>query len=1001
MTVALERACATLDASTLRVVMRSARVTRSAHSSAIARVFVRKQWYFVITGVGEILYASRTNAWRALVRGGARTTTTTTSGGRANCAFVFGFYFICARASGAVEVIDVDDDVMAMRQSRFEGDGVGRKESDDMEAEASASETTEATEARACDVPIAFVTTAIAHPDGYIDKLVFGAEDGRMVIVNVRVGKVVHEFASVGAPIRALANSPAPDVVAVGLTDGRTLLFDLARGKVLFTLAMDAANTPVSALAFRTDGVDDVLCVGDARGRVTVWDLEKRAVRTVIRDAHEGAISSLKFLDGQPVMLSSGEDNTLKQWIFDRDDGDARLLRFRAGHSKPPTNVMFYGTEGKKILAAGHDRTLRIFHPFADQQNHEFSQKNTSKRARKMGVAEEHIKLPSVTRIAWGELRENDWANVVTAHEGSNKAYTWRSSKSTIGEHVLQCPNDDGKCAVTSVCVSACGNFAFVGAANGAVHRFNLQSGAHRGAFERLVDAASAPKRKKTNGNEGYNFPGGKRSFWALANQTGGNAKETLKIPAHDGEITCVAADSANRHIVTTSVDGVIRVWKFATMKLDMEISVGCGTTCGYLHRDSTLFAVGCSDKIVRVFDVVTGKRARTFVPRGDINQVGDVKSVEISIDGRWVFALDSDGSLRVYDIPAARLIQHLLLGDTKVTAMSFSPAQDFLVTTHENRLGLYLWINRVAFEGTKKVAYGRKISVGLPERQAPLNDNEEVPEGEDGQVNDLQEYIHPDDNAEDDEEYTMEELEEYFEKMSAGPRQIAPGMITLAGIPQEQIETLLNLETVREKLKPKEAKKAPEQAPFFLPTAVAEDDVRRSIFDPIRESEVNKPSTPALDAEEPRSRILRPGEALAGANHDPLFRLILRGENSRDYTEALEFLKAASVNVVDAELRSLGPWDHNFMSADDEAKLKSAIAFFAAALESGMYYEMVNAHLSVFLTAHSTAIMSSPALKKACVPLQLAMHSSWSRLDDLFNEVRCALAFYTGQKGV
>ena len=56
-------------------------------------------------------------------------------------------------------------------------------------------------------------------------------------------------------------------------------------------------------------------------------------------------------------------DNTLKEWIFDRDDGEARLLRFRAGHSKPPTNVSFYG-QGKKLLASGHDRTLRFFQRF-------------------------------------------------------------------------------------------------------------------------------------------------------------------------------------------------------------------------------------------------------------------------------------------------------------------------------------------------------------------------------------------------------------------------------------------------------------------------------------------------------------------------------------------------------------------------------------------------------------------------------------------------------------
>jgi hypothetical protein len=35
---------------------------------------------------------------------------------------------------------------------------------------------------------------------------------------------------------------------------------------------------------------------------------------------------------------------------------------------------------------------------------------------------------------------------------------------------------------VTSVAISRCGNFGIVGSASGAVHRYNLQSGRHRGA---------------------------------------------------------------------------------------------------------------------------------------------------------------------------------------------------------------------------------------------------------------------------------------------------------------------------------------------------------------------------------------------------------------------------------------------------------------------------------------------------------------------------------------
>ena len=244
--------------------------------------------------------------------------------------------------------------------------------------------------------------------------------------------------------------------------------------------------------------------------------------------------------------------------------------------------------------------------------------------------------------------------------------------------------------------------------------------------------------------------------------------------------------------------------------------------------------------------------------------------------------------------------------------------------------------------------------------------------------------------------------MEEYFKEMATGPKQIAPGMITLAMMPQTQIEMLLNLETVQAKSKVKTDDKEPELAPFFLPTAAASDDVRRSVFDPARESELNaKDDTGDDDSKAPKSRILRQGADLAGASATPLLTLILRGERSEDYTEALEFLKNASIHVVDAELRSLGPWDHKFMSEDDVKTLRSAIKFFTAAIASGMYYEMVNAHLSVFLNVHTTAIMQSSALVDECHALREAMHKSYSRIDDLFNEIRCALSFHIGDAGV
>ena len=44
--------------------------------------------------------------------------------------------------------------------------------------------------------------------------------------------------------------------------------------------------------------------------------------------------------------MSSASDNSIKHWIFDGAEETGRLLRFRSGHSAPPTCVLHYGQVG-------------------------------------------------------------------------------------------------------------------------------------------------------------------------------------------------------------------------------------------------------------------------------------------------------------------------------------------------------------------------------------------------------------------------------------------------------------------------------------------------------------------------------------------------------------------------------------------------------------------------------------------------------------------------------
>lgn len=67
--------------------------------------------------------------------------------------------------------------------------------------------------------------TCALHPHTYLNKILLAFEDGSMQLWNLKSKELVYNFKGWGSPIRALEQSPALDVVAVGLHDGTTSLY--------------------------------------------------------------------------------------------------------------------------------------------------------------------------------------------------------------------------------------------------------------------------------------------------------------------------------------------------------------------------------------------------------------------------------------------------------------------------------------------------------------------------------------------------------------------------------------------------------------------------------------------------------------------------------------------------------------------------------------------------------------------------------------------------------
>ncbi|EPY49916.1 U3 snoRNP-associated protein Utp21 [Schizosaccharomyces cryophilus OY26] len=698
--------------------------------------------------------------------------------------------------------------------------------------------------------------TALIHPSTYLNKVVLGFSDGSLQLWNMRTAKCIHKFDGLrGDAITSLSQAPVLDVLAIGAANGRILLYNLRKAVTLMEFRQSGR---VLSSSFRTDGVP-ILATSNHQGDISFYDLSKRRVQNVVYGAHHGPIPKLQFLNGQPLLVTTGPDNSLKEWIFDSMDGVPRVLRFRNGHYEPPSYIQFYGQNVHFLLSAATDNTLRAISLFQDNQTVELSQGSVTSKAKKLNARPDELKLPEIVSMSSSNTREKYWDNILTAHKNDNAARTWSWKNKTLGQHVL--PTTDGT-PVRAVCVSCCGNFGMVGSSKGLVNVYNMQSGILRKSF--------------------------------------GREQQSTK------PITSIMLDNVNRVLVTSSLDGNLRFWDFNKGSLIDTVDMGSSITNAIYHHTSDLIAIICDDFGVRIVDVQTRKIVRELW--GHSNRLTDL---DFSNDGRWLVTSSLDGTIRTWDLPTGHLIDAITTGSV-CTGLAFGPTGDYLATSHVDQIGISLWTNLSMFKhvSTKSLRLDDVTEVSLPsisgERgtsvvQAALNVEEEEVEEDD--------ILHT----------TADQLDGQLQ--------------TLSKLPRTQWQTLVNMELIKARNAPKEAPKAPEKAPFFLPSLKEQAE---GLVSKANETNNDDQQRPKL-ASSVQTVTTRFSELLHGGDGDAFF----------------EYLKTLPPAKTDLEIRSLEaypPYEEFILF----------IKSMTSRLASRRDFELVQAYMAVFIKAHEDVLLSS-----------------------------------------
>ncbi|ETV90828.1 hypothetical protein, variant [Aphanomyces invadans] len=762
----------------------------------------------------------------------------------------------------------------------------------------------------------------------------------------------------------------------------------------------------VTSLSFRNDDKSPWLASGTSSGDVILWNLETQRLQAKIPVAHDADVATVLFLPSEPVLLTSSGDNSIKLWIFDQLDQAARLLKSRQGHKAPPTKIRYYGHDIQKdgmvcqILSASQDRSFRMFHTAREQQSAELSQGPLLKKAKR----HYDFKLSPIVQMAAIDTREKDWPNVVTCHANEPSAYVWSINRKAIAKKVLRQIDDNlydeavhHGYKATAVGISACGNFALVGSRGGAIYLYNMQSGEKRGSFP--TAATAAPKLIKA-----LTMPGA--SYVQKPDDSLGDK--------HTAAVTGVVVDALNETVVSTSLDGHVKFWSFGSHKLEGTLDLKSPITHVELHKESGLLVVACDDFVLRVVDITTRKIVRHL--RGHAHQVTDVC---FSPDARWLVSSSADGSLRVWDLPTGKCVDFVKFKHA-VTSVTMSPTGEFIATAHTTQVGIYLWANRAYFENVfLDNEPTEPIVMGMP---LPLSE-EEMPV--DVQV-DSTEAADP----------TATVDENASNPAAAYKSPIGPStMVTLSTAPKAMWQSLFQLELIKKRNKPKEAPKAPEQAPFFLPT-IRKDDVHPSFESHnvpadkkaskkssdnavVAKTESDEPMegwggnddeawgdddddvVPEDDSKTTGSRIVKSTGLTSSRSK---LAVLLEAESAEMHMEVegssaliskphpvLEYIQSLSASAVDVELSTLCMGEF-----DDEGKqhLDWFLDFLITMVHRRQHFQVIQVYLNRFLKVHEDIVVADAALLAKVETLHTFQQQAWEHLQQLLQHNLCLVQY-------